>query len=124
MLLENAESRQIPEDFVPPSHTADPTPAVVGHNLGETIRGDVEHLIHIAGQLFSAIERQIHAIEIELTTTQIDERSLKSATVFKEHLIRSATNLNSSLQEIAHHLGEMATGSNEQSRGGRASFGD
>jgi hypothetical protein len=96
---------------------------VVAHNLGESVREDVEHLIHIAGQLFSAIERQIHAIEVDLTSTHSDVPSMNSALVFKEHLIRSATNLNASLQEIAHHLGDRA-GSNEQTRGGRASFGD
>jgi hypothetical protein len=105
--------------FVPLPTTADPTPAVVGHTLAETIREDVEHLIHIAGQLFSAIERQIRAIEVDLTSTQ-SASSMTGAVVLKEHLIRSATNLNTALQEITYHLGE----TNEQSRGGRASFGD
>jgi hypothetical protein len=120
--LEKTEPPQPAEQIAPPSTTADPTPAVVGHHLGDSIREDVERLIHIAGQLFSAIERQIHAIEVDLTSTQSDVPSINGALVFKEHLIRSATNLNASLQEITHHLGER--GSNEQARGGRASFGD
>jgi hypothetical protein len=122
--LEKIEPPQPAEEIALPSTTADPTPAVVGHNLGDSIREDVEHLIHIAAQLFSAIERQIHAIEVDLTSAQSDVPSINGALVFKEHLIRSATNLNASLQEITHHLGERAAGSNEQTRGGRASFGD
>jgi hypothetical protein len=123
MLLENAEPSQRSTEIAPPSTTAGPTPAVVGHSLGETIREDVEHLIQIAGQLFSAIERQIHAIEVDLTFTESDHHSANNAILIKEHLIRSATNLNTSLQEITHHLGERGS-SNEQARGGRASFGD
>jgi hypothetical protein len=114
----------LPQKRLPPPTTADPTPAVVGHNLGESIRGEVERLIHIADQLFSAIERQIHAIEIDLTRTQGDVPSMNSALVFKEHLIRSATNLNASLQEITHHLGGKSTGSQGGARGDRASFGN
>jgi hypothetical protein len=120
--LEKTEPPQPVEEISPPSITAVPTSAVIGHNLGDSIREDVEHLIHIAGQLFSAIERQIHAIEVDLTSTESDIPSINGAIVFKEHLIRSATNLNASLQEITHHLG--VAGSNEQARGGRASFGD
>jgi hypothetical protein len=116
-LLEKTESP--PTALVPPPTTADPTPAVVGHSLAESIREDVEHLIRIAGQLFSAIEHQIRAIEVDLTRTE-SAAAPSNAIVLKEHLIRSATNLNAALQEIAHHLGE----SNEHSRGGRASFGD
>jgi hypothetical protein len=115
--LEKTESP--PTALVPPPTTADPTPAVVGHSLAESIREDVEHLIRIAGQLFSAIEHQIRAIEVDLTRTE-SAAAPSNAIVLKEHLIRSATNLNAALQEIAHHLGE----SNEHSRGGRASFGD
>jgi hypothetical protein len=124
MLLENAEPPQRSVEIAPPWTTAGPTPAVVGHSLGETIREDVERLIQIAGQLFSAIERQIHAIEVDLTFTQSDLSPANNAILLKEHLIRSATNLNASLQEITHHLGERAGSSNDQARGGRASFGD
>ena len=97
---------------------------MVGHFVGESIREEVEHLIQIAAQLFSAIERQIHAIETDLTTTQIETSSLNGAVVFKEHLIRSATSLNATLQEITRHLGESTATPSDRAFGGRTSFGD
>jgi hypothetical protein len=73
---------------------------------GVTLQEDVEHLIAIAGQLFSAIERQIHSIEESLALVVKDHGEATGQTVLKEHFIRVAANLNASLQEIAIRLEE------------------
>lgn len=65
----------------------------------------VERLIHIAAQLFTAIERQIQAIERDLLSTLDEDLWIIGRTVFKEQLIQSSLDLDSSLQLIANHLG-------------------
>jgi hypothetical protein len=73
---------------------------------GATLQEDVERLIAIAGQLFSAIERQIHSIEESLAVVVKEHGEATGQTVLKEHFIRVAANLNTSLQEIAVRLEE------------------
>jgi hypothetical protein len=124
MLLENADSSQQSLEIAPPSTAAGPTPAAADVPIGSSIRDDVERLIQIAGQLFTAIERQIHSIEVDLMFAQSEISTLSSVTVFKEHLIRSAANLDSSLQEIAHHLGDRSPAPEEHSFHPRTSFSD
>jgi hypothetical protein len=119
MLLENTDSPDGSSWIAPLSTTAGPTPAVVDNPGGASIHDDVERLIQIAMQLFSAIERQIHNIEVDLMFARSEVTTLSSVTVFKEQLIRSATNLDTSLQEIARHLGERATAHTEHARGHR-----
>jgi hypothetical protein len=70
-----------------------------------TIQDDVERLIEIAAQLFSALERQIHGIEVDLLSTLGENLWSGERTVFKEQLIQTATNLDTSLRTVAEHLG-------------------
>jgi hypothetical protein len=76
--------------------------------LGTPIQDDIERLIAIAAQLFSAIERQIHHIEQDLNYSQSGGVASAGATVFKEQLIRTAASLHDSLNEIAIHLDDRA----------------
>jgi hypothetical protein len=69
-----------------------------------SLQDDVERLLDIAGQLFSAIERQIHRIEEELAFACGEEVRAYAQTVFKERLIRCAQSLDMSVQEIGQHL--------------------
>jgi hypothetical protein len=71
-----------------------------------TLQDDVERLIGIAGQLFSAIERQIHSIEESLAVAYEEGGGAKGLTVLKEHLIQTALSLNQSLREISARLEE------------------
>jgi hypothetical protein len=70
---------------------------------------DVERLIHIAAKLFTAIERQIQAIERDLLSTLDEDLWFVGRTVFNEQLIQSSLELDSSLQQIANHLGPAKT---------------
>src|ERR1700722_17001940 len=89
---------------------SDESPAFVTHGMATTsaervtVHDDVERLIAIAGQLISAIEWQIHCIEESLMVALGENDSSKGKTVLKEHLIRTALNLNNSLREIAVRL--------------------
>jgi hypothetical protein len=76
------------------------------HQEFTTIQDDVERLIHVAAQLFSAIERQIHDIESDLQPTVGEQIWQSERTIFKERLIQSAQDLEHSLQEITKHLGQ------------------
>jgi hypothetical protein len=69
-----------------------------------SLQDDVERLIEIAAELFSAIERQIHLMEEELVTAYGEQVRPYAQTVFKERLISCAKNLDTSLQEIALNL--------------------
>jgi hypothetical protein len=71
---------------------------------GGSLHDDIERLIDIAAQLFSAIEVHIHHLEAVLTSTSRDEMKSSTQTVFKEQLIRTAASLNASLCEVAIHL--------------------
>ena len=71
---------------------------------GGSIEDDVERLIEIAGDLFSAIERHIHEIEEELVVACGEHVRTFAQTVFKERLIHCAEGLESSIQEIAQQL--------------------
>jgi hypothetical protein len=124
MRLENADFSRRSLEIAPPSTAAGPTPVAVGVSLGPSIHDDVERLIQIAGQLYSAIERQIHSIEVNLMFVQSEISTLSSATVFKEQLIRSATDLDSSMKEIALHLGERVAAQEEHSFHPRSTFVD
>ena len=75
---------------------------VVGNG---TIQGDVERLINVAAQLFSLIEGQVHELGDELVSTFNENVRVSGRGVVKEEVIRSAANLDSSLQEISEHLG-------------------
>jgi hypothetical protein len=70
----------------------------------EALRDDVERLIEIAGELFSAIERQIHRIEQELVFAGGEEVRAYAQTVFKERLIRCAQSLELSINDIGIHI--------------------
>jgi len=69
-----------------------------------SLQDDVERLLEIAGQLFSAIERQIHRIEEELVFSCGEQVRAYAQTVFKERLIRCAQSLDMSIQDIGLHL--------------------
>jgi len=69
-----------------------------------SLQDDVERLIEIAAELFSAIERQIHLMEEELVTAYGENVRPYAQTVFKERLISCAKSLDTSLQDIAHNL--------------------
>ena len=84
-----------------------------------TIQGDVERLIDIAAQLFIAIEQQIHDIELDLTSTRGAVAWGHERMIFKEQLIRSSLNLDSSLHQIASHLGHPSFESTDFSSNGR-----
>jgi hypothetical protein len=71
---------------------------------GGNLRDDIERLIDIAAQLFSAIEVHIHHLEEVLTSSHDDGIKSSTQTVFKEQLIRTAASLNASLCEVALHL--------------------
>src|ERR1700691_2069484 len=73
-----------------------------------SLQDDVERLIGIAAQLFSAIERQIHLMEEELVIACGEQVRTYTQTVFKERLISCAQSLDASLQEIAHNLEQRA----------------
>ena len=72
------------------------------------LQDDVERLIEIAGELFSAIERQIHRIEEELTLAGGEEVRAYAQTVFKERLIRCSQSLELSIHDIAVHIDRRA----------------
>jgi hypothetical protein len=103
MLLERAEAPDSPDRAHEADFAASPTEA---HELGSPIQDDVERLIEIAGQLFGAIERQIHHIEQDLNFSQSKGTAQNGQTVFKEQLIRTAASLHQSLNDIAIHLGD------------------
>jgi hypothetical protein len=90
----------------------DETTSFVAHGVeatraqSVTLQDDVERLIGIAGQLFSAIERHIHHIEESLAIAREENDGLKGLTVLKEHFIQTAVSLNESLHEIAVRLEE------------------
>jgi hypothetical protein len=69
-----------------------------------SLQDDVERLIEIAAELFSAIERQIHLMEEELVTAYGEQVRPYAQTVFKERLISCAKSLDTSLQQIALNL--------------------
>jgi hypothetical protein len=71
---------------------------------GGSLHDDIERLIDIAAQLFSAIEVHIHHLEEVLTSSHNDSINSSTQTVFKEQLIRTAASLNASLCEVALHL--------------------
>jgi|SRR5580692_5993555 hypothetical protein len=71
---------------------------------GGSLQDDVERLIEIAAELFSAIERQIHLMEEELVTAYGEKVRPYAQTVFKERLISCAKSLDNSLQDIAQNL--------------------
>jgi hypothetical protein len=68
------------------------------------LQDDVERLIDIAAELFSAIERQIHRIEEELAFAGGEEVRAYAQTVFKERLIRCAQSLEVSIHDIGVHV--------------------
>jgi hypothetical protein len=74
----------------------------------EGLQDDVERLLDIAGQLFSAIEYQIHRIEKDLASASRDEVREYAQTVFKERMINCAESLELSIQEIGLHLEQRA----------------
>ncbi len=69
-----------------------------------SMQDDIERLIEIAAQLFSAIERQIHLMEEELVIASSQQARTNAQTVFKERLISCAESLDVSLQQIAQNL--------------------
>jgi len=74
-----------------------------------SLQDDVERLLEIAGQLFSAIERQIHRMEEELVHDLGEEVRAHTQVVFKERLITCAEGLDTSIREIGLHLERRAS---------------
>jgi len=74
-----------------------------------SLQDDVERLLEIAGELFSAIERQIHRMEEELVRDLGEEVRAQTQTVFKERLIRCAECLDTSIRDIGLHLERRAS---------------
>jgi hypothetical protein len=74
-----------------------------------SLQDDVERLLDVAGQLFSAIERQIHRMEEELVRDLGEDVRAHTQTVFKERLIRCAEGLDLSIREIGLHLERRAS---------------
>jgi len=72
--------------------------------LSGSLQDDVERLIEVAAQLFSAIERQIHLMEEELVVACGEHVRSFAQTVFKERLISCAVSLETSIKEIALNL--------------------
>jgi hypothetical protein len=68
------------------------------------LQDDVERLIGIACDLFSAIEHQIHRIEQELVFAGGEDVLAYAQTVFKERLIRCAQSLELSIHDIGFHV--------------------
>jgi hypothetical protein len=72
---------------------------------GRTSLGhDVERIVQIAGQLFSAIERQTHLIEEELVITCGEQARPLAQSAFTARLQTCALRFDASLQEIALNL--------------------
>jgi hypothetical protein len=121
MLSESAESPDEP-DAVELLMRESPSMHLVDSQFeNSALHDDVERLIQIAAQLFAAIERQIHRIEDDLSFTSGKNMVAGGQTMFKEQLIRTAQALDSSLQDIAQHLGDRAdelpeASNNRQSR--------
>jgi hypothetical protein len=105
MLSRNDSSRFGTEEIVKTTLDSSMSPAVDLRQEFTTIQDDVERLIEIAAQLFSAIERQIHDIESDLRPALGEEIWMSERTIFKERLIQSAQHLDRSLQDITKHLG-------------------
>jgi len=74
-----------------------------------SLQDDVERLLEIAGELFSAIERQIHRMEEELVRDLGEEVREQTQTIFKERLIRCSECLDTSIREIGLHLERRAS---------------
>jgi hypothetical protein len=68
------------------------------------LQDDVERLIEIAAELFSAIELQIRRIEEELVFAGGEEVRAYATTIFKERLIRCAQSLELSIRDIGLHV--------------------
>jgi hypothetical protein len=73
-----------------------------------SLRDDVERIIAIATQLFSAIERQTHLIEEELVIACGEQVRPLARTVFQGRLTRCAESLDTSFQELALNLDRRA----------------
>ncbi len=83
---------------------SEPPPAAPANSLQD----DVERLLDIAGQLFSAIERHIRRMEDELGRECGEEVRAQARTLFKERLIDCAESLDSSIRDIGLHLDRRA----------------
>ena len=124
MLLESAEAPDNPDGVEAPIRASPPIHLVDTEFGNSPLHDDVERLIQIAAQLFAAIERQIHRIEDDLTSSSGKNIVAGGQTMFKEQLIRTAQALDTSLQEIARHLGEREDELSESPRNGQSRFLD
>jgi hypothetical protein len=79
-------------------------PAHLAPSAGGSLHDDVERLIAVAGELFTAIEAHVHQIDEELSFAVRENVMPSAQTVFKEKLLRTAARLNESLHEVAVHL--------------------
>ncbi|MGB8196611.1 MAG: hypothetical protein WCF25_06365 [Acidimicrobiales bacterium] len=79
--------------------------AVVGRR---SLREDVERIVNVAEQLFSAIERHTQLIEEELVIACGEQARPIAQSAFQARLQTCATNFDSSLQEIAQTLTQRA----------------
>ena len=100
-----SRSYESPDDDVGYLHDVSEGPT--SKHIG-SIQDDVERLIEIAAQLFSAIERQIHLMEEELVIACGEQVRPYAQTLFKERLIGCAKSLDTSLKEIALSLEQRA----------------
>jgi hypothetical protein len=81
----------------------------VSEPAGGSLQDDVEQLLDIAGQLFSAMERQIHCMEEDLVRDCGEQVREYAQTVFKERLIRCAESLDVSIKKIDLNLERRAS---------------
>jgi hypothetical protein len=124
MLLESAEAPDKPDAIEANMRASPPMHLVDAEFETSPFRDDVERLIQIAAQLFAAIEHQIHRIEQDLSFSSGKNMVAGGQIMFKEQLIRTAQELDTSLQEIARHLGEREDELSEFPSNGQSRFLD
>jgi hypothetical protein len=79
--------------------------AVVGRR---SLREDVERIVNVAEQLFSAIERHAHLVEEELVITCGEQARPIAQSALHARLQTCATSFDSSMQEISQTLTQRA----------------
>jgi hypothetical protein len=104
MLSRNSES--LTDDGTDFLHEVSEIPLVT---VRGSLQDDVERLLEIAAQLYSAVERQIHLMEEELVIARGEQVRPNAQTVFKERLISCAESLEASMKEVALNLEQRAT---------------
>jgi hypothetical protein len=78
------------------------------NNAVEDASTEVERLVDIAEELFSAIEQQIHRIEHELVFAVLEEVPANAQALFKERLRRCAQGLELAIRDIGGYVDQRA----------------